>query len=698
MGNMTVLATIDWLIILLFLAASVMIGILVKDKANEDGMEGFFVAGRDMKWWLLGTSIVATQFSADTPLVFTGWIAKYGIAGNWLVWSVAIAYVALTVFFARKWRISGVVTDTEISELRYGGNSATALRSTKAFVNAVILNPIILGWVFAAMAKISEPFMDWQFLLGPETYQFIINAFPSFLLFGSIDNSITIWLLIILTVFYSTLGGIRAVIVTDLFQFVIAIGMSFALSYLAVDYLGGLDAMWTQLATLYPSDGSAVDNAGNAFLPHDRVSAFIPSFGDDTIGSLGIPFSAFVLTLGVLWWTNSTSDGSGYIAQRLFTAKDGNQAEKGALWFVFANFVVRTWPWVIAGIAALVIYPRADVNQVAEDFTACLHDQSSCTQQIQDCLDNRYRCEIKEYGLLYKTEDVWLANNTSADAATKKVTVFKEDRERSYPAMIKDILPTGLIGLAVAALIAAIMSTISTHINWGASYVTNDFYRRFVNPKASDKKLTFVSRLSTIAIAIYSAYIATFIDNLGNIWILYAGMIAGMGLPQLMRWLWWRVNAWTEISGMLTSVVLALSNYFIGQIGGFSEGQISIFPTWMVTHDFHTISWIAIISSVVALAVTFLTNPVQESQLKVFVEKVRPTGFWGSYAHNCPDERSFGKSIFYWLLGTVSIYASMFGIGYLLRMEYMTGLSLLIFGVISLFFMVRGMGESQASC
>ncbi len=698
MGSVTVLAGIDWMIIAVVLLVSMLIGYFLKDKAEEDGIEGFFVAGRDMKWWFLGTSMVATTFSADTPLVITGWIAKYGIAGNWFWWGIVIGYMAMTVFFARKWRVSGVVTDTEITEMRYGGKPAIALRTTKAFVNAVIINPLILGWVFAAMSKFSEPFMDWAFLLGPTIYQYLTDYYPSFLIFGTIDNSLTIWILLSLTVFYSTLGGVRAVIVTDLFQFVLAMSMSILLAWMAVAHIGGLESTWNQLAELYPSDGSSMSLSGEPFLPHDNVASFIPSFGDGVIGSLGLPFSAFIMTLGIMWWANSSVDGSGYIAQRLYTAKDGGEAEKGALWFVVANFLLRSWPWAIAGVAALVIYPRVDVDLAAHQFTACLQDQSVCSVEMNECLNNRYACKIKEYALLYRTEvsisPMSLGVELSGDNIQPEIIeVFKEDRERSYPALIKDILPAGLMGLAVAALIAAIMSTVSTHINWGASYVTNDFYLRFINPQSSDRKITLVSRLSTITITVYSAFIATFIDNLGDIWILYAGMIAGMGLPNLLRWLWWRANAWTEIVGMLTSVLLAVANFFMGQHGGYPDGQISIFPYVMSSHDFHTISWIALLSCVASLIATFLTEPVDDRLLKQFVKIIRPIGFWKGHNGDFSSERSFKESVFYWLLGTTSIYAGMFGTGYLIRLEYLTGIFLLMFCAISMVIMIKGMNQ-----
>jgi solute:Na+ symporter, SSS family len=747
----TVLHTVDWLLIVAFLIFSFAVGFFVKDKASQGGVEGFFTAGRDMKWWFLGTSIVATTFASDTPLAITGWVAKYGIAGNWFWWGGVLGTLAMTVFFARKWRTSGVVTDVEITELRYGGKPAMILRSVKAFISSTFVNCIILGWVFAGMAKISEPFMDWQYVLGTSFYTTLEGLYPSFMIFKTFDNTITIWILVAVTMAYSTMGGLRAVIVTDMVQFVLAMGMSIGLTWMAVVHVGGLEQMWAKLATLYPDPGGAVEMAksaaGEVYLPASNVSAFIPDFSDNALGSLGIPFSAFMLTLGMLWWTNGNIDGSGYIAQRLYTAKDGGQAEKGALWYAYANFLMRSWPWAIAGVAALVIYPRVEVDNIAREFTMCINDRTKCTVKQNACLENRYTCEITEFGLLQKgtgtleqdglnpkitpklkertitlkaelvalsaknsevTDDSLIAESALKATALKnqiidieqnvenrarEVSVYRDDRERSYPALIKDVLPVGLIGLALAALMAAFMSTISTHINWGASYVANDFYYRFVNPNASEKQLTFVSRMATIGIAVMGVFVANFIDDIGSMWELYGGMMAGLGLPHMMRWLWWRANAWTEIVGMLVGFFLAFANYIIGQQGGFPEGQMSIFPTFMATHPIEVICWVSVVAGVASIIATYATAPVPDKLIQEFVEKIKPMGWWKGFNKGHTSERGVGASIYYWLLGSLSIYAGMFGIGFLLRVEIALGVGLLVLCLVTLVMTVRGMDK-----
>lgn len=685
MINDTVLSTLDWLIIAGILTATFAISLLIKDKNSDGGVEDFFTANRSAKWWFLGTSIAATTFASDTPLVISGWIANFGIAGNWFWWGGAAGVVAITVFFARVWRSTGVVTDAEIAELRYGGKPAIVLRTSKAFVFSIVVNCIVLGWVFAGMSKITEPFMDWQAILGISLYQTVESMYPHAFIFNDLNSSLTIFTLVLITLAYSSWGGLKAILITDMVWFILAMTMAVVLSVYAVDSVGGLKAMWQQLEQTYPLANPGVDLDGKTFLNHEQISSFAPSFTGDASGSLGIPFSAFILTLTFMWWTNGNVDGAGFFAQRLYSAKNNVEAEKGALWYGLAHFVFRSWPWVIAGVAALVIYPRADVNTAAHDFNACIKDSSSCTVQITSCLENRYTCEIQEFGLLYKTTVV----NDLGQAEEQ----YREDRERSYPALIKDVLPKGLIGLALVALMGAFMSTVSTHINWGASYIANDFYLRFLNPKASSKKLVMVSRLSTVGITIIAIIVASFIENVGAMWELYLGMMAGLGLPHLLRWFWWRANAWTEISGMVTGLLLAICNYILSYNQLLPDGQISVFPSWMANHPIHVICWISLLSTFCALLATYLTPAVDEAILMRFIEKVKPIGFWKNLNQGHPALRNFRDSAIYFILGCVGLYSGMFGLGFLLKLEFTLGLGLIFIFVVSMIAMIKGMNK-----
>ena len=685
MTQATVLSNLDWAIIGLVLGLTLIISLVLKDSGGKGGVEEFFTANRSAKWWFLGTSIAATTFASDTPLVITGWIADYGIAGNWFWWGGAIGIVAITVFFARVWRSTGVVTDAEIAELRYGGKPATVLRTSKAFVFSVIVNCVVLGWVFAGMSKIAEPFMDWQYLLGPTLYSGIASVYPDALIFNDLNTSLTIFTLVVITLTYSAVGGLKAILVTDMIWFVLAMSMAIALSYFAVAHVGGLDQLWASLETTYPVGSTATDIDGKAFLDHQQLSSCIPSFSGDVVGSLGIPFSAFILTLTFMWWTNGNVDGAGFFAQRLYSAADNSEAEKGALWYGLAHFVFRSWPWVIAGIAALVIYPRVAVNDVATEFNACLQDATVCTIEQSACLDSRYECKINEFGLLYEKQI------TQADGSTQ--VELREDRERSYPAMIKDVLPSGLIGLALVALMGAFMSTVSTHINWGASYIANDFYLRFINPDASNQRLTLVSRLATLGITVAAVIFASFIENVGAMWQLYLGMMAGLGLPHLLRWFWWRANAWSELAGMLTGLLLALSNYVLEYNGMLPEGQISIFPTAIASHPIHVICWISVCAALVSFITTFITPAVPDETLQRFINKVKPIGFWKQLNQAQQPERSFAASMLYFVLGSIGIYAGMFGIGYALRLEYVIATVLMVIFAVTMLVVIRGMNK-----
>ena len=684
----TVLSNLDWVIVAAVLLTVFVLSLVIRDDAGKGGVEEFFTANRNTKWWFLGTSIAATTFASDTPLVITGWVAQYGIAGNWFWWGGAAGVIAITVFFARIWRSTGVVTDAEIAELRYGGKPAIILRSAKAFVFSLVVNCVVLGWVFAGMSKIAEPFMDWQYLLGPAVYSVIQNYYPEALVFGELNTSLTIFALVIITLLYSTIGGLRAILVTDLIWFVLAMSMAIALSLFALDMTGGLAGLWAGLMDAYPTGHTGADLDGNVFLSHEQISNFIPSFSDDIAGSLGIPFSAFVLTLSFMWWTNGNVDGAGFFAQRLYSADNSAEAEKGALWYGIAHFVLRSWPWVLAAVAALVIYPRAAVNDVAAEFNACLHDNRQCTAEMQQCLDNRYACPITEYALLYK--------KTVSSGAQGEVIEFREDRERSYPALIKDVLPKGLVGLALVALMGAFMSTVSTHINWGASYIANDFYLRFVNPRAPNKQIMLVSRLSTLAITVLAILVASYIENVGAMWQLYLGMMAGLGLPHLMRWFWWRANAWTELSGMLTGLILAIANYLLAYNNLLPDGQISIFPAAMASHSIHVICWISVAAAVVSLIATLLTPAVDDAALRKFVQLTRPIGFWKDLNQGFPAQRSFLESTVYFIIGTVGIYAGMFGIGYLLQLELVLGLGLILLSIVTIVIIVRGMRRIES--
>jgi len=581
-------ASIDWAIILGYLLFALIIGILVSRSASKS-LTAYFAADRSLPWWLLGTSMVATTFAADTPLVITGMVAKYGIAGNWLWWCWGLGFVAMTVFFAGHWRKSEVLTDAEIIELRYRGKPAAWLRGFKACFMALVLNCIILGWVFRAMSKIADPFIRWDAILGEASFASLAAAWPSWMVFDNPNNTLTVLVIFALTVVYSSLGGIRSVILTDLLQFVMAMAGSILLAVYGVAYVGGTPGLLEKLHGLYP----------NA----DELLRFTPS-----LDAAWLPFQVFLIYIFVQWWAKQDSDGSGYLAQRLMTAKTPREATKGSLWFTVAFLAVRTWPWVMVGLVALVLFPKG-----AE---------------------------------------------TSIFAAGAQVA---GDREMAYPILMKLLLPPGALGLLFASLLAAFMSTVDTHLNWGTSYLVNDIYKRFLRPEAPGNELVLVSRIGMVGLALVALLVAGQIGSIEKAWKFFFALTAGMGLPSMLRWLWWRANAWTEIAGMGSAILTAILLY--SMTTGLRDEYILLI--------------VALVSTVFALTATFLTPPVDDETLKAFHDRVKPAGWWASAVPDAQGPKVFWRLAGAWCLGTAGVCAALFGVGHFLLTSKLLGLALL---------------------
>ncbi|AJR15602.1 sodium:solute symporter family protein [Leptospira interrogans] len=575
---------IDWFFIFMYLFFAFTAGILLSPKAGKS-LVSYFVADRKLPWWWLGTSMVATTFAADTPLVITGFIAADGISANWFWWSWAIGYMAMTVFFAGKWRRMEVLTDVEFVELRYGGKPAIILRMVKAFYLSILVNSIVLGWVFKAMSKITGPFLDWKDLLGADRFSIIQNVWPSFLIFDSLNNTITVLILFLVVVVYSSMGGIQGVILTDLVQFALGMGGAILFAVYAVSSQGGISGLLSRMEELYPDK-------------HKSILSFWPDFQEASL-----PINVFLIFISVQWWAQYYSDGSGYLAQRIHTAKNPKEAEKGSLWFNIANFMVRTWPWILTALVTLVVFP--------------LHDPTK-----------------------YFSEG-WIVGG---------------DREMGYPILMKLILPNGILGIVFASLMAAFMSTADTHINWGASYLVNDFYLRFVHPKADDKTLVKASRIAVVTMSIIAILVATQIQSIANAWKFLLAFASGMGLPQILRWIWWRTNAWTELSGMITALILSMILY----------------PSYPNVRSEYLLFWVAIGSVAVSILVTFLTPPVPQNTLDDFIKRVDPIGFWKG-EDNKKRLEDFYKKIFLWLLGTVALFFGMFSLGYFFLLQFWQG-------------------------
>lgn len=588
------LANIDWVIVAGYLLLTLAVGIWASRSAGRS-LESYFVAERSLPWWWLGTSMAATTFAADTPLVVAGLVAEHGIAGNWFWWSWAISHVSVAVIFAALWRRAEVLTDAEFIELRYHGRSAAFLRALKASFFAILLNAIILGWVVRAMVKIAAPFIHWEHWLGADAVAAFERVWPSALLVGSGGgDTITVLALFGLVGLYSSMGGIRGVIVTDLFQFVLGLVGGIVFAWYAVDHVGGLDGLRAGLERHYDAE---------------RLLAFLP--GTD---AAWLPVQVFLVYIAVQWWAQYYSDGSGYLAQRLFTARDERHATAGALWFAVLNYAVRSWPWILVALVALVIYPLGMDGAVSEAGETVL-----------------------------------------------------TDREMAYPVLMSELLPAGVLGLLVVSLLAAFMSTVDTHLNWGSSYLTNDLYRRFVNPHASQRTLVVVGRVAVLALAAMGVLVASQIDSIEQAWRFFVALGAGLGLPSMLRWVWWRANAWTEIAGLASALLAAFVLYWC-----FPDGRSEYLLLGIVG-----------VSTISAIVATLLTPPVPQPKLRAFVEKVRPMGNWRGMQGASPPSALIWLALA-WTCGNVGVFGLMFGVGEILLADLVTGAAWVAGGVIAL--------------
>jgi solute:Na+ symporter, SSS family len=557
----------DWTVIAAYFALNLAIGLVYARRARGSTDE-FFLSGRDVPWWLAGTSMVATTFAADTPLVVTGMVARYGIAGNWLWWNMAASGMLTVFVYARLWRRAGVMTDVEFAELRYSGRPAAVLRGFRALYLGVPINCIIIGWVNLAMIKIL------QVTLGLDGTGALL------VLLG----------MLAFTAFYTTLAGLWGVLVTDLVQFVLKMGMVIALAYFAVRAVGGLAALESQIRAL-DGNGSRL-----AFFPAGE-SVWMP------------PITLFVY-LGVNWWASwypaAEPGGGGYVAQRIFSAKDERNGVYATLWFNIANYALRPWPWILTALASIVLYP----------------------------------------GLV--------------------------DKESGYVRTLMDpaVFPPALRGVMLAAFAAAYMSTIGTQLNWGASYVVNDFYRRFVRKSASEREYVTASQAVTVGLMLVSIYVTLHLASIEQAWKLLIVTGAGTGTVLLLRWFWWRINAWSEVAAMVVAAIVSL--YLQLALGWNSDRPREFAYIMLVTVGVTSVAW---------LAVTLATRPEPRETLENFYTRVRPNGpGWKPIARTIvvpTASMSLARELLNAALGCVLVYGALFGIGYLLLRSVSVGVVLL---------------------
>ena len=596
------LELLDWLIIAAYFVLTMGIGLAFAGRAGKS-LSDFFVSGRSLPWWIAGTSMVATTFAADTPLAVTGLVAKNGLAGNWFWWAFALGGMFTVFVFAKLWRRARVMTDVELIELRYSGTPAAALRGIRAGYFALIVNPIIVGWVTKAMID----FLHYTVFYDTSNFEVVSTPTQDWLIIGGLFLSVGI---------YCSMSGMWGVAITDVIQFALAMIGCIWLAVLAVNHVGGVDELRTKVATSF---GDANDMAPFEFIPD--------FFGN----SVWLPLSSFLVMVGVQWWATwcpgAEPGGGGYVVQRMASCKNEGHALKATLWYQIAHYCLRPWPWIIVAFAAIAMYPslRTDANPGV-----------------------------------------------------------------GFPMVIRDIAPVGLRGLLMVTFFAAFMSTISTQMNWGASLLVRDIYQRFMRPDATEKQLTTASRIASILVLIVGAGVAyimiQFKISVDEAWKFLAAMGAGGGLVYMLRWFWWRINAWSEIAGMFGS--LFFFGLFFSEEMSAEERMIAVtVPT--------IIFWVL---------VTLTTQPEPMETLRAFYKLVRPGGpGWKPVAAKEPkviQEENFGLSILGAILASGIVYCLLYSIGKIIFKEYSSGsVGLLLAGLcaVVVYFIVQAITSDSDS-
>jgi len=565
------LVTLDWMVVALYGAVALVVGLVFARRAGK-GITEFFLSGRKAPWWLLGTSMVATTFSTDTPNLVTDMVRTGGVSQNWLWWAFLITGMCTVFFYAKLWRRSGAFTDIGFYELRYSGPIAAFLRGFRGLYLGVFFNVMIMAAVTLAAIKIGGV------LLGIDKYTTVLIA-------GTV------------TVIYSATSGLWGVVVTDLLLFGIAMIGSLAAAYFAVAQpeVGGLAGLISHPAL-------------------EGKLSLLPDFSDWRVA-----LPVFIIPIAVQWWATwypgAEPGGGGYVAQRMLAARNEKEAMKATLWFNVAHYALRPWPWIVVALASLVVYPNLEA--ITARFPG---------------LDP---------------------------------SIVRHDL--AYPAMLV-FLPQGLLGLVVASLAAAYMSTISTHLNWGASYIVDDFYKRFIAPDRDDRHYVRVARLSTVFLIILAGMVSLWLENALQAFQILLQIGAGTGLIFLLRWFWWRINAWSELAAMLISFLVAVYLQFVHQALGFEP----LHPSLMLVLG-------VVITTAGWLSVTFVTPATDGATLQAFYDRIRPfNAGWKAAVRTVPTEGRFTAALLSWVLGCAVVYAALFGTGFFLYGKPLQGATFMV--------------------
>ena len=613
------LTATDWIVIAGYLLINLLISLYYRRRAGGN-TEEFFVSGRNVSWWLAGTSMVATTFAADTPLLVCGLVAKSGIAGNWIWWGFCIGGMLTVFFFARYWRRAEILTDVQFVEVRYGGKPAAFLRGFKAIYLGLFMNCFILGWVTQAMISIITVLLGpaiaegrvVQLALVGHTFQYTLGA-PH-----TTSLLLCIFVLIPFTGIYTFIGGLWGVLVTDLFQFVLKMTMIIVLAWVAVSKIGGMHSLLARLQVVE-------SNIRHTGVRTANPVAFFPDFSSGwTSNALWtLPLLTFFVYLVMQWWLawypGAEPGGGGYVAQRMFSAKDEKNSLGATLWFNIAHYALRPWPWIVTALVAIVIYsPNGGIHPSA---------------------------------------------------------AFAANPEQGYVMVLRDYLPPALRGLMVAAFLAAFMSTVGTQLNWGCSYLVNDLYKRFMVRGATERHYVLISRMFTVLLVLASGYTAMQLTSIKQGWDLVLNVGFGTGAVYILRWYWWRINAWSEISAM---VVAAAVTFWLSRFTFSGNSSVVYAKSALITGGITTVAW---------LVATFLSQPESDETLIGFYKRVHPTVYgWKKIARlvpELPEVRDVAANSFNWLMGVILVYGCLFGIGKLVFQEWLSGVLLLLIAGVS---------------
>ncbi|MFA3782199.1 sodium:solute symporter family protein [Melioribacteraceae bacterium 4301-Me] len=617
---MTHLQFIDIVVIVVYFLIVFLIAAYYSRKAGKDTGE-FFLSGRNLPWYLAGTAMVATTFAADTPLAVTELVARNGIAGNWLWWNMCIGAMLTVFLFSKLWRRANIMTDVEFVELRYEGKPAAVLRGFRALYLGLLMNSIVIGWVNKAMEKIFSV------------------VFPNY------DAFFLVAIIAVIIAIYASAAGLLGTARTDSFQFLFAMVGCIILAVIVVNLpqVGGVVLMKEKLAP--------------------QVLDFFPKISDIntegiTGGVLALSVGAFIAYVGLQWWSSwypgADPGGGGYIAQRMMSAKDEKHSLFATLWFTIAHYTVRPWPWILVALAALIIMPRTkSVDEIK-------HENPLLYSKVVEAFNNKSLLNSNDE--IYKTaefKDVYEKYENTVDPGVM------------YPKLMVRYLPEGLLGLLIAVFLAAYMSTISSQLNWGTSYIINDFYRRFITKGADEKHYVKISRIAILVTTLFSLVLTKYVlTTISGAWEFIINASAGMGAVLILRWYWWRINAWSEITAMVAPLIIyPIARYKFGL-----QPPLTLYPTVLGT----TIIWII---------ATYITKPVSETKLIEFYKRTYPGGLgWKRISDKLPEiktQKGFLRLIINWILGVIMVYSALFGIGKIIFADFIAGLSFILIALIA---------------